>query len=122
MSREHRVTVDFFFTKKSTVLRTEKIAELQPVPFLKPNCRSEVLRYGEKINRIHFSKTLEMTGVREIPLYPSTVESDFPAFGMGTRVLTPKALGTTSSKIMQLNNFVKMDNKIGWAFFTCSPD
>jgi len=63
-----------------------------------------------------------MTGVREIPLYPSTVESDFPTFGMGTRVLTPKALGTTSSKIMQLNNFVKMDNKIGWAFFTCSPD
>jgi len=122
MSREHKMTVDFLETKKSTVFRTEKIAEVHPVPFLKPNCLSDVLRYGEKINIKHFSNTLEITGVREMPLYPSTVARDLPAFGTGTKVLIPKAPGTTSSKIKQLNNFVNKDAKMGWACLMCSPD
>src|SRR6266568_8816473 len=70
----------------------------------------------------HCSKIFEITGVSEIPLYPSTPLRDLPAFGIGTKVLIPKALGTYSVRIIQLNNFVITEYKIGWAFFKCSPD
>jgi len=107
------VTVDFFLTKWSTVFLTEYIAALQLDPFLKPNWRPDVFKNGANFTSRTCSNNFEMMGVREIPRYPSTVIIDFPAFGIGTSVPIPKARGTYSVRIIQLNNDLSIEERIG---------
>jgi len=63
----HKLTVLPPLIKRSTIWRTVKIAWLQPIPFLKPNCLLSVQRNSPNFSMKQYSNNFDIIGLMAIP-------------------------------------------------------